>query len=469
MIWITNDQRAGMSKRILLLTSTWDNDYNMAIIAGIIERIGDDDIELHIFNAYDTARESDYYNKGREIYKLPVPDRYDGMIIALSTLDSVKYVKGLTDEFRKHNKPVVSIDIHAENAIFCGLDNYRSMYQIVEHMITIHDCRIFNYLGGPEDHAEAEERFRAFCDCLKDHGIRVEKKRVLHKRFWKSDVRAAYNEWKELGVGLADAVICANDYMALGYIEESAKDGISVPDYTKVTGFDNIDEAQMYYHSITSVNRNRKALGYESMDALLEALDGNSEYDTRFVEGYISYNESCGCDLTRDLHKDYNAIIDRTRKEQETALRHSYSRQALFQCRNMDEFGNAFTKLDELLGIGDMAICLNRSFFDGEPDKERIGFDEEMILYSGKEKYEINRKERLYPKEWDDKNKVFLFASLRSSIQTFGYLVIPYRSETFSKIKHRTVTESIALSLNAINLRIGMEKLKNKEKDINNQ
>ncbi|MBQ2080796.1 MAG: 4Fe-4S dicluster domain-containing protein, partial [Treponema sp.] len=66
---------------------------------------------------------------------------------------------------------------------------------------------------------------RAFCDCLEDHGIKTEKKRIIFGRFWKTDGRLAYNGWKERGVGMADAVICANDYMALGYVEEAKKDG----------------------------------------------------------------------------------------------------------------------------------------------------------------------------------------------------------------------------------------------------
>ena len=452
-----------MSKRILMLTSTWDGDYTRQIIAGVLDRIGNDDIELHIFNSYDTAMEADYFRKGREIYRLPSPENYDGLIIALSTVESVKYVNDINEEFRSIGKPVVSIDIRAEGAIFCGLDNYRSMYQIVEHMVTIHDCRTFNYLGGPEDNEEAADRFRAFCDCLKAHGIRVENKRVLHRKFWKSDGREAYREWKERGVGMADAVICANDFMALGYTEEALADGISIPDYIKVTGFDNIDEAQRYFPSITSVNRNRKALGYESMDALLEAMNGNSEFDTRFVEGYISYNESCGCDLTRDLRNDYNYLIDRTKKALETELRHSYSRQILFKCTTMDDYGGALERIREMIDLGDLAVCLNKSFFDGELDKEQSGFDDEMYLYHGHDKKIIDRRQQLYPEEWRKDGNVFLYASLRSSTKTFGYVVMPYRSDFFEKIKHRTFVESLALSLHNIDLRLVIDKNKEKE------
>ncbi len=356
-----------MSGRILMLTSTWDSEYTNAVIAGIHERIGDAGIELHIFNAYDGLLESGFFSKGREIYYLPDPEKYDGLIIALTSVESVKYVSSITEKFHEHNKPIVGIDTHADNSIFCGLDNYRSMYQLVEHMITIHDCRTLNYLGGPEENGENMERYRAFCDCLAAHGITVQKKRVLHKRFIRIDGLEAYKEWKERGVNMADAIICANDYMALGYVEAAAKDGISIPDYMKVTGFDNIPEAQWYSPSITSINRNWKALGYEAMDALLEAMDHKTEYDTRFVEGYIVFNESCGCDLTRDMAAAYNVLAKKAKKDQEVFLRQSYSRQTLLESRTMEDYQQAIRKCKEYLDLEDVAVCLCRSFFDADP------------------------------------------------------------------------------------------------------
>ena len=449
-----------MKKRILMLISTWDLEFSKAIIAGIRDRIGDEDIVLHIFNAYDDLRPSDYFVKGREIYFLPDPEQYDGLIITLITLDSVKYVSEITKTFHEHNKPVIGVDTHAENAIFCGLDNYRSMYQLVEHMVTIHDCRTINYLGGPEDNAESAERFRGFCDCLKDHGISVDKKRVAHKHFIKPDGIAAYNEWKERGVNMTDAVICANDFMALGYIEEATKDGMIIPDYVKVTGFDNIDDGQKYSPSVTSVNRNWKQLGYESMDILMEVFDGGTEYDTRFVEGYISYNESCGCDLARDMRAEYTDLVRKVKKDSEYTYKQHYSRQIITRSRTMDDFMHALTDCKERLKIEDVAVCINKSFFDGDPYTDRDGYDEEMVLYTGDGKEDINRKGQLYPKRWEKDRKVFLFASLRNDNQTYGYMVMPYDKEFFSRVNHRNFVESLSLGLENISNCIAITKLK---------
>lgn len=448
-----------MSKRFVILTSTWGSEFTKAIIAGVMERVGDDDMELHVFNAYDSGMETDYFSKGREIYSLPDPKDYDGMIVSLVTVGSSKYAEQIAAKFREYGRPVVGLDTHIENSIFCGLDNYSSMYKLVDHMITIHDCRTMNYLGGPEDNAENMERYRAFCDCMEAHGIKVQKKRVIHKRFWKSDGNAAYNEWKENGVNMADAVICANDYMALGYVQEAVKDGISVPDYIKVTGFDNLDEAQKYSPSITSINRNWKQLGYDSMDALLEAVEGTSEYDTRFVQGYIIYNESCGCDLTRDIRIDYNELVKDTKKVLEVDLKHSYTRQELFKTHSMEEYGAALAKCRELLELDEIAVCINGSFFEGKPDMERVGFDDRMKMYSEDGEQEISLGEDKYPAKWRDKERVFIFSSLRNSVQTYGYLVMPYRSELFTRFKHRKFVESLSLSLENINQRIAIEKL----------
>ncbi len=449
-----------MTKQILMLTSTWDSDYSRDVISGILDRIGNDDVELHICNAYDNLMETDFFRKGREIYSLPDPERYDGLIIALSSLDSVKYVSEITEKFRNHNKPVVSIDTRCDDALFCGLDNYRSMYQLVEHMITIHDCRIFNYLGGPEDNFESNERFRAFCDCLNEHDIKVSKRRVLHKRFWKTDGANAYNEWKEMRVHMADAVICANDYMALGFVEEALKDGITIPDYMKVTGFDNIEEVQMYSPSITSVNRNRKALGFDATDALLLAMEGDMDVDTRFVEGYVSFNESCGCEQTRNIRNDYNKLIERGKKETEARLIHSYIKQILFKCRTMDEYAQAMEECKEMVKIDDVAVCLNHSFFEGDPDMDVVGFEEDMILFSDGNKTEIKRSNDLYPPEWRNKDRVFLFGPLRSNNQTFGYTVMPYKDDFFTRLKHRSFVESLSLSLESLNQKLAIARLK---------
>ena len=114
-----------------MLTSTWDLNYLTSLVRGIAKRLQNENISLHIFNAYDEIYEKDYYEQDRSIFSLPHADNYIGMIAAFNSVDSTHILADQVAGFKKKNKPVVSIDQHAPGAPFFGLDNYRSMYSLV--------------------------------------------------------------------------------------------------------------------------------------------------------------------------------------------------------------------------------------------------------------------------------------------------------------------------------------------------
>ncbi len=57
---------------------------------------------------------------------------------------------------------------------------------------------------------------------------------------------------------LPDAIICANDNLAVGVCNRAEALGLSVPKDFKVTGFDNFDKAAYYTPRITTVSRIRE-------------------------------------------------------------------------------------------------------------------------------------------------------------------------------------------------------------------
>lgn len=444
-----------MTKRILMLTSTWDIEYTRAVISGITEKIYEENLEMDVFNAYDNVKEIQYYDKDREIYDLPESSAYDGLILMFNSIDSGLLIKDISEKFLQEGKPVISIDTHAPGAIFCGLDNYRSMYQLVNHMITIHDCRTFNYLGGPEDHEEDKERYRAFCDCLNNHGITVDKTRVKHMAFLRADGNRAYEEWKKEGLHMPDVVICANDNMALGYTETAIADGILIPDYLRVTGFDNVSRADKHSPSITSINRNWKQLGRDALDAFIEQLNGMNEYDTKYTEGYICYNESCGCDRERDIKRDYNELLDVNRREGHNRTLQSFARHLLCSSMNLDDFSEALKKTEELLAVKNIGVGINSNFFDGNCKDEIKGYSDEIELFTGDGRQSLKRNNALYYSKWkEDGYRVFLYSPLHMEKQSFGYCVMPYQEEFFTKNQHRTLTESLSLALDNLKLRL---------------
>lgn len=448
-----------MAKKILMLVSTWDVEYSRAVISGISEKIYEEDLELDIFNAYDSVRYILYYDKDREIYSLPNTSVYDGLILMFNSIDSNALVNEISEKFIKQKKPVVSIDNHTPGTLFCGLDNYRSMYQLVSHMITIHDCRTFNYLGGPEDHEENKERYKAFCDCLNNHGITVDKTRVKHKAFLRTNAIEAYEEWKEQGLHMPDVVICANDNMALGYTEKAISDGILVPDYLKVTGFDNVLRADKHSPSITSVNRNWKQLGRDAIDVLLEEMNGFNEYDTRFTEGYICFNESCGCETQRNIRKDYNDLFEANRHDGSIGTYQSFVRHMLCACENFDMFREALIKTEELMHVKNIGVGISSLYSKDDYMGTYESFGDDYTLYTTDGCEATNRDTGLYSKKWkEDGQRIFLYAPLHWGKQPYGYCVIPFQEDFFTKSQHRTLMESLSLALDNMRLRLALDK-----------
>jgi hypothetical protein len=89
-----------------------------------------------------------------------------------------------------------------------------------------------------------------------------------------------------------------------------------------------------------------------------------------------------------------------------------------------------------------------------------VGFEDDMILFSDGKKTEINRNTDMYPSEWKGKDRVFLFGPLRSNNQTYGYTVMPYRDDFFTRLKHRSFVESLSLSLESLNQKLAIARLK---------
>ena len=64
------------------------------------------------------------------------------------------------------------------------------------------------------------------------------------------------------------AVLCVNDFMAIGVLRELREEGLRVPEDVSVAGFDNIQLAEYLNPSLTTVNIPRRRIG----EAIFEAL-----------------------------------------------------------------------------------------------------------------------------------------------------------------------------------------------------
>lgn len=448
-----------MRRYVQMLTSTWDNKYLATMVKGISRRFADEDVGLHIFNAYDEVYEKDFYKHDKEIFTLPNPDNYIGALVVFNSVDSVNDINNLVAAFNRTGKPVITIDQHAEGASFYGLDNYQSMYKIVDHLITVHACRTLNYVGGPADNEENILRYKAFCDCLKAHGLSADEKRVRHYRFMSEDGHEAYREFKENGIHLPDAVVCANDSMAYGYSVAAARDGYSAPWNFRITGFDNTDQGQQYLPSITSVNRNWEQLGYDAADGLLTMVNSGSFIKEHNTVGYVKINESCGCAHgERNLRKDYMELLNLASITRMNSYRQDSARKILCSTPSLERFRQAMYDSNRILGVAGFAVCVNENFFNVDSPENEDRFSRIVTGYM-EEGYEtIDTDTNLLPAVYAlDRDANYIFSCLHFGDHTFGYCVMPFDEDLIIHGEHRALMESLSLALMNIKQHLALD------------
>ncbi len=445
-----------MGRNILMLTSTWDHDCLIALINGIRDRLSNENRELHVFNAYDDIYDKCFYLKDKEIFELPNPDAYAGVILSLTSVDASGAVKDVVAKLREKSIPIICVDQHIENVSFVGLDNYKSEYAIVEHMIVEHGCRTFNYVGGPANNEENKERYRAFLDCLNAHQIPFDYKRAKHYRFSHRDGETAYREFKRDNNHIPDAVICANDFMAIGYCNAAKSDGFSVPDDFKIAGFDNVKGGQNFFPSITSINRNFEQLGFDAAEGILYMIENGENTMKHYTVGSIKLNESCGCDKKRDIKSDYRVLINNFTAERSMNSRLGSCRQLLGSCFNIEQMKDAMYRCEQLLGISNIAVVVNENLLDTKSE-EIIGYTDRLTAYMEDSEESIIREKDLVPNAVRNTSNVYVFGALHFGKQTFGYSVMAFEESFMTHAFHRAFMESYSLALANIKQRMVMD------------
>lgn len=458
-----------MKRKILMMCSIWHEDYIYCLLRGIQKRIAEEELEIHVFAVFDHMPGSEYMLKEQEIFRLPDPRNYDAILVAVNSTGNIPVVEKILEQCRAYGKKVLSIDQRYEDASFIGIDNYQIFYDMVEHMITVHGCKVFNYLGGPEDHEENKERYKAFCDCLNKHQIPVEKDRVLHYSFMNNDGMRAYESWKQIDKHLPDALICANDNMALGYCGAAEADGYYPPEDFIVSGFDNLDMGQFYSPSLTSVNRNWEHLGYESVHKLLQLMNEEIEQGNFSSVGKLALNESCGCALDkRDVREDLRHVYREKRYEERLEVRQRLNRQLLCSSGSIEELQQNLEECFNLLGGMNIALCLNESLFQGSFVKEKHGYEQTMEAVNAGGQKKIDMTEELSPAEVlnAEGHKVFIFSALHFSSTTYGFCMAAYEDTFLKNNLFRTFMETLGLAFESIRQRDELSRMNQRLKEL---
>jgi hypothetical protein len=177
------------------------------------------------------------------------------------------------------------------------VDNETGMAQVVRHLIEQHRVQRIAFITGPVANSESEMRVGAYRAVLQQHGLPVEEQLIVPGTFLMESGAAAVRALaKRFGPKLEqlDAIVAANDNMAIGAMDELGSLGVAVPDGVAVVGFDDIEEARLTETGLTTARQPLDRIGREALRRVLQARAEGEEQEHR-ISTELVVRQSCGC------------------------------------------------------------------------------------------------------------------------------------------------------------------------------
>jgi DNA-binding LacI/PurR family transcriptional regulator/serine phosphatase RsbU (regulator of sigma subunit) len=190
--------------------------------------------------------------------------------------------------------PVVSVSVELPGIPSLVVDNVQGQYAAVQHLIAKHACRRIAYIRGPETSFEATERLEGYKKALLEFGIDFDPALVETGTFWVDSGKECVDRFLERQVQF-DALVAANDYMALGAMERLKLRGYRIPHDVRIAGFDDVPASRMASPSLTTVRQPLQRMGARAVQLLEEQMDGQRVAERHVFEIDLVPRQSCGC------------------------------------------------------------------------------------------------------------------------------------------------------------------------------
>jgi DNA-binding LacI/PurR family transcriptional regulator len=169
--------------------------------------------------------------------------------------------------------PVVFYDVgpNAENVGRVRLNYRKGMYRLADYLIAMGHDRCVAWLGHHRDYPPLKERREALIEAYE----RLAPNADVRTFAGKDNLEGGWQVAREmLQSGFKPtAVVCANDFMAVGVLRALRENGISVPQDMSVTGLDNIKLAEFCYPTLTTVHVPRDRVGQLIFEKLISGID----------------------------------------------------------------------------------------------------------------------------------------------------------------------------------------------------
>lgn len=221
-------------------------------------------------------------------------DITDAIVIFDEKIKDPNVVHSIIGKTRARGKLCIVIGKEYEDTVRIGFSYDKGFEEMVKHVIDVHKARRVHMIAGIKGNEYSDVRIGVFAKVLHDRGIQFDRSMVSYGDFWSDPTKAAVEKLIARG-NLPEALICANDSMAIAAAQTLIDHGVKVPEDVIVTGFDGIDDIKFSIPRITSCECSYERLAQGICGIINESEAGRSLHGEYYVMPSLILSESCGC------------------------------------------------------------------------------------------------------------------------------------------------------------------------------
>lgn len=281
-----------------LLASKLEPAYQAPIWRSVVEVARQRDVNLITFvgGVLGGAPDLPFDDQGNIVYDLPRPENVDGLLIIAGSLGTyLDPQKTAAFCHRYAPLPTISIGMVVAGIPSIITDNVIGLREGIQHLIHHHGKRRIAFIRGPEGHPEADLRYATYCEVLEAEGIPLNPDFVARGDFLPAS--PAVLRYLEQLDTFPEAIVAANDSMAITVLRALPRYGLRVPDDVAVIGFDDRPESRHATPPLTTVRQHIPELGVLGAALCLDMIDHKPVPELSLLPTTLLLRRSCGCHI----------------------------------------------------------------------------------------------------------------------------------------------------------------------------
>lgn len=464
------------TKLIAICSAGISNDYHKMFLKSFQKYAGEYNFKLLYFCSFSDLYQGDRHDAGEaKIFDLINFSLVDGLIVLSETIKETKVLDTLIAKAMNADIPIVSVDHPIDGCYNISFNYDAAMKEITKHFIKKHHFTRINFIAGIKDNEFSEHRLQVFRSVMEEHGLEVDERRIGYGGFWSDPTFAVIDDFLASDLPLPEAIICANDSMAIAAHQRLTEAGYRIPEDIALSGFDGIEEAMYHIPSFTTARHDFDSTGRTTFEILTRVFAGEGVKQQHYVNSELILGGSCGCVetshaagsmLNRSLYHriEENNNFIRRQIDLVASMTDNVSYDNIFE-NSLQHFINIITPK--------IWICVNNDYVGSVSDlnehlenSRTSTYSRQMEVLLHKQGYDFvklpnfNVSEMLpnLIDEFDENNNV-MFMPLHVHDKTLGYFAMIYTPEYTNLFEMYSFVTNVAHSLESNRIQIKQQQI----------